>query len=468
MTTRAARIAQATAPGAAFGVLVPASDQELHVLSYPSGMTVSSRALDHARRRATPPPQPAGDPLAQALAPAARPCWWWPTCARARPTPIWPAGSGSAPRRCTGTSARRIDAARRDGPDPGAGDRGRPPQGVRDPRRHPAADRPGRHDQRATTGPSTPANTSATALNVQVIADPAGRLVWISPDAARRPPRHGRRPRARDHRRAHRRRDPRGRRHRLPGRRPDGRGAAAAAPPRPRHRPLPAPVAQPEGGQHRPRPPTRPGRAGQRRAEELADPGGGVRVRDGDHELDAHQYDIGHDERNSSPTATPTTTGGVAVGAGVGVGSGADEALARPATRAAVPTTSRRATTQAAAPKPAAPKTTPKKTTEKRAAAYYKNCAAVRAAGKAPPGEASPGTRRTSTATTTGSAASRSSPSRRAASVPSGAVRSTVRSSGQARSAGGRVVALREIDGVARPTILEICPPVEGMHLPSR
>jgi hypothetical protein len=61
MTTRAARIAQATAPGASFGVLVPASDQELHVLSYLSGMNVSTRALTaladalrrHRRTRAT-------------------------------------------------------------------------------------------------------------------------------------------------------------------------------------------------------------------------------------------------------------------------------------------------------------------------------------------------------------------------------------------------------------------------------
>jgi len=131
--------------------------------------------------------------------------------------------------------------------------------------------------------------------------------------------------------------------------------------------------------------PTRAGRAGQRRAEELAD----LVAASGSATATTSSTPTSTTSATTSatpPTATPTTTGGVAVGAGVGVGSGADEALARPATRAAVPTTSRRATTQAAVPKPAAPKTTPKKTTEKPAAAYYKNCAAVRAAGKAPTG----------------------------------------------------------------------------------
>ena len=37
---------------------------------------------------------------------AARRCRWWPTCVRARPTPIWLAGSRSAPRRCTAMCAR--------------------------------------------------------------------------------------------------------------------------------------------------------------------------------------------------------------------------------------------------------------------------------------------------------------------------------------------------------------------------
>ena len=65
--------------------------------------------------------------------------------------------------------------------------------------------------------------------------------------AARRPARHGRRPRARHPRRPDRRRGAGGGRHRLPGRRPDGSGAAATPPARPRHRPLPPAVAQPEG-----------------------------------------------------------------------------------------------------------------------------------------------------------------------------------------------------------------------------
>jgi len=56
-------------------------------------------------------------------------------------------------------------------------------------------------------------------LNVQVIADRAGRLIWISTDAARSPARHGRCSRTRDHQRHRHRRGARGGRHRLPGRR---------------------------------------------------------------------------------------------------------------------------------------------------------------------------------------------------------------------------------------------------------
>jgi len=79
-------------------------------------------------------------------------------------------------------------------------------------------------------------------LNVQVIADPIGRLVWISP-VLRGAPRHGRRPRARHHRRTQRRRDHDDRRHGLPRRRSGDPGSAAAAARGSRHRPLPPPVA---------------------------------------------------------------------------------------------------------------------------------------------------------------------------------------------------------------------------------
>jgi hypothetical protein len=48
-------------------------------------------------------------------------------------------------------------------------------------------------------------------VNVQVIADPAGRAGVDLADPARRPPRHGRRTRAQDHRRPHRSRDRRSR-----------------------------------------------------------------------------------------------------------------------------------------------------------------------------------------------------------------------------------------------------------------
>ena len=148
------------------------------MLSYPSGMTVSSRALnllaDTLRRHR--------NELAtrwRKRPPAARRCWWWPTCARARPTRSWPADSRSVPRRCTGTSAKRSGCSRR-WPRPSPSDRGRAPEGVRHPRRHPAADRPGRHDLGLRPGVLL-GQAQVPRLNVQVIADPAGRLVWISP-----------------------------------------------------------------------------------------------------------------------------------------------------------------------------------------------------------------------------------------------------------------------------------------------
>lgn len=95
-------------------------------------------------------------------------------------------------------------------------------------------------------------------VNVQILADPIGRLIWISPTL----------PGARhDMGAAHEHglidaltptRGPRPGRQRLPGRRPRDPRPPAPAPARPGHRPLPTPVAQPEAGQHRPRPPPRP------------------------------------------------------------------------------------------------------------------------------------------------------------------------------------------------------------------
>jgi hypothetical protein len=80
----------------------------------------------------------------------------------------------------------------------------------------------------------------------------------------------------------------------------------------------------------------------------------------------------------------------VAAGAGVGYGSGADEAVARRAVRAAVPTTTRRTTTSQRAG--AAPKTTTKKTTEQKAAATsFGSCAQAKAAGVAPLHAGEPG-----------------------------------------------------------------------------
>jgi hypothetical protein len=63
-----------------------------------------------------------------------------------------------------------------------------------------------------------------------------------------------------------------GSRHRLPGWWARGGGATAAPPARSGHRPIPATVERPEGGQHHPRPHARPGRASKRRADELEDP----------------------------------------------------------------------------------------------------------------------------------------------------------------------------------------------------
>jgi hypothetical protein len=94
-------------------------------------------------------------------------------------------------------------------------------------------------------------------LNVQVIADPAGRLIWISPTLPGSRHDIAAAPRARHPRRVGHRAARHGRRHRLSGRRPDRAGTAAPSPPRPRHRPLPAAVDQPERCQHRARPPAR-------------------------------------------------------------------------------------------------------------------------------------------------------------------------------------------------------------------
>jgi hypothetical protein len=95
----------------------------------------------------------------------------------------------------------------------------------------------------------------AHGLNVQVLADPAGRLIWVSPPL----------PGARHDMGAAREHgivdalNTAGIRHRLSGRRPDGAGAATASPSRSGHRSLPAAVAQPKAGQHRTRSPARAG-----------------------------------------------------------------------------------------------------------------------------------------------------------------------------------------------------------------
>lgn len=84
-------------------------------------------------------------------------------------------------------------------------------------------------------------------VNVQVLADPNGR----------RAARHGRRPRARPHRRPPGRRGEGDRRQRLPRRRIQG--PPAPPPRRSRDWPTPPALTQPEGGQLRSRPPARTG-----------------------------------------------------------------------------------------------------------------------------------------------------------------------------------------------------------------
>jgi hypothetical protein len=113
--------------------------------------------------------------------PACRPCcWWWPTCARVRPTRIWPAVSRSEPRRSTAIRARPLTCSPRWRP--------------RWPRRSRSLGGKAyvvldgtllRIDRVGMTGgrdrPYYSGKHKCHGVNVQVIADPAGRLVWASP-----------------------------------------------------------------------------------------------------------------------------------------------------------------------------------------------------------------------------------------------------------------------------------------------
>ena len=110
----------------------------------------------------------------------------------------------------------------------------------------------------------------AHGVNVQVIADPAGRLIWASP--ALPGARHDMGA-AREHGildALTRRRGAGDRRQRLPRLRV--RGPAATPTRRPRDRATSPTVTQPEGGQLRSRPPARTGRTRERPAQELEDP----------------------------------------------------------------------------------------------------------------------------------------------------------------------------------------------------
>ena len=225
------------------------------MLVYPSSMPVSNRALqvlaDALRQRRT-----ALGSRWRRLPRDGKRCWCWRTCARARPTPRWPAGSGSARQRCSATSAKASTSSPRVAPTlDQALDVARRKAFVILDGTLLSIDRVGMasgYDRAFFSG-----KHKRHGVNVQVIADPAGRLVWASPA--------------------------------LPGARHDmgaarehgiidalnaagvhtvadtayqGGGPAIRVPQRrrrlrPGHRPLPAPVSRAEGGQRRPRPPAR-------------------------------------------------------------------------------------------------------------------------------------------------------------------------------------------------------------------
>ena len=187
------------------------------MLSYPCGMSVSSRALTaltdvlrrHRRERAT---------------------RWRKLAAGRQALPVVAylrKGETYADLACgfrIGTSTvyryvrEAIELLGGDGPDPDPSGRGRGREGVRDPRRHPAADRPGRHD----LGPGSRVLLRKAQVPRRERAGHRrpGRPTGVDlAGAARRSARHGRCPRARHHRRVRRRRG-------AGGRRPPTRAAA--------------------------------------------------------------------------------------------------------------------------------------------------------------------------------------------------------------------------------------------------
>ena len=110
----------------------------------------------------------------------------------------------------------------------------------------------------------------AHGVNVQVLADPTGRLIWASPALPGARHDMGARPRTRHPRRPHRSQSAGDRRQRLPRLRIH---RSPPSPPRqPRDRPASPALQQSESGQLRPRPSTRTRRAGQRATQELEDP----------------------------------------------------------------------------------------------------------------------------------------------------------------------------------------------------
>lgn len=95
-------------------------------------------------------------------------------CGAVTPTPNWPPGSASGSRLSTAPRGRRGPS--RSCPVLDRGDADDPDEGVRHPRRQPAADRPRRRRH-----PLLFRAAQAPRHERAVIADPLGRLLWASP-----------------------------------------------------------------------------------------------------------------------------------------------------------------------------------------------------------------------------------------------------------------------------------------------
>src|SRR5215469_15916841 len=105
-----------------------------------------------------------------------RPCWCWPACARATPSPSWPPGSASAPPPPGGTSHKPQPCwppAPATAPGADRGEDGRPR--LRGDRRHPGPHRRGRRRPALLLR-----KHRRHGMNLQVIASPGGDILWVS------------------------------------------------------------------------------------------------------------------------------------------------------------------------------------------------------------------------------------------------------------------------------------------------